>query len=99
MTADHGPERRIDGTEKFQLRLNRTIWREVDDQIVVLDLDTSVYLNVGGPGVVIWKLLARSATLDELVDAVLEVFDVDRPTARRDLVTFLDDLAERKLLL
>jgi Coenzyme PQQ synthesis protein D (PqqD) len=82
----------------FTLRSEGVTWRELDEQIVVLDLESSLYLNVTGAGAVAWKLLAASTTLDAMVDAVLEVYDVDAETARADLQGFLDDLAQRKLL-
>ncbi len=82
----------------YTLRTDAITWRALDDQIVVLDLESSLYLNVTGAGAVVWKLLQDTTTLDAMVDAVLEVYDVDDATARADLQAFLDDLAGRHLL-
>jgi Coenzyme PQQ synthesis protein D (PqqD) len=82
----------------FVLRSDGMTWRALDDQIVVLDLETSLYLNVTGSGAVVWPLLAAGTTVDAMVGAVLEVYDIDAETARGDIVAFLDDLRERKLL-
>jgi hypothetical protein len=82
----------------YELREGGMTWRELDDQIVVLDLETSVYLNVTGSGAVVWLLLADGATLEAMVDAVVEAYDIDPETARTDLVAFLDDLRQRGLL-
>ena len=70
----------------------------LDDQVVILDLETSLYLTVTGAGAVVWPLLMGGVTLDAMVDAVLEVYDVDPSLARADLEAFLADLGERKLL-
>jgi len=80
------------------LRTEGVTWRALDEQIVVLDLETSLYLNVTGAGAVVWPLLANGTTLDAMIDAVLEVFDVDVETARTDLDAFVVDLRDRKLL-
>jgi hypothetical protein len=83
---------------RFRLRKNGVSWRELDGQIVVLDLESSKYVTVSGAGAVIWEHLVAGASLDELVDALIEVFDIDVATARVDTESFLDDLRERNLL-
>ncbi|MCU1459177.1 MAG: uncharacterized protein JWL73_3269 [Actinomycetia bacterium] len=82
----------------FALRDGGMTWRALDEQIVVLDLETSLYLNVTGSGVTIWLLLAEGATLDQMVDAVVDAYDIDPEAARSDLAAFLDELRDRKLL-
>jgi hypothetical protein len=73
-------------------------WRALDDEVVVLDLETSLYLKVKGAGAAVWPLLAAGTTLDAMVEAVLEVYEIDEEAARRDLSEFLDDLNRRELL-
>ncbi len=87
----------VDGTS-YRLRTSGITWRELDEQIVVLDLQESHYLAVTGAGAVVWKLLLDGVTLDAMVGAVTEVFDVQPDVARTDLVGFLDDLRGRSLL-
>ena len=80
------------------LRADGVTWRALDDHIVVLDLDSSLYMSVTGAGAVVWKLLNEGTTLDAMIDAVLEVYEVEPEQARADLVAFVDDLRVRKLL-
>ena len=83
----------------FTLRSDGLTWRQLDDSIIVLDLASSVYLSVTGAGTLVWAILARgSCTLDELTAAVLDEFDVSESEARADVLTFLEQLAERSLL-
>ena len=83
---------------KFKLRKNGVSWRELDDQIVVLDLESSKYVTVNGAGAIIWPRLVSGASVDELVSELLSVFDIDETTARADTESFLDDLRRRNLL-
>ncbi len=82
----------------FLLRNAGITWRALDDEIVVLDLETSLYLKVKGAGAVVWPLLAGGTTLESMIAAVLEVYDIDAEIAGRELTGFLQDLGERKLL-
>jgi len=83
---------------RYRLRKNGVSWRELDGQIVVLDLESSKYVTVSGAGAVIWEHLVPGASIDEIVDALVEVFDIDQATARADTEAFLEDLRQRNLL-
>jgi hypothetical protein len=83
----------------LRLREEELSWREIDGEVVILDLRTSRYLNANPVGRLIWQRLANGgATRAELYDAVTENFTVDRPIAERDVDDFVDDLAGRGLL-
>ena len=82
----------------YLLRNRGITWRELDGEIVALDLQSSTYLKVKGAGAVVWPLLAAGTNLEAMVEAVLEVYNVEPDIARSELEAFLDKLSERKLL-
>ena len=82
----------------MRLRADRLEWRTVGAEVVALDVAESTYLAVGPVGAAMWPRLAEGTDLAELVAVVLEGFEVDEETARRDIVAFLDELRERDLL-
>ncbi len=59
----------------------------------VLDMNGMVVLNTTGSFV--WELLARERSFEELVDAVVERFDVEAGRAQADVRTFVDDLSRQ----
>jgi hypothetical protein len=73
-------------------------WREVEGEIVAMDLRRSTYLAVNRTGAVLWPLLARGTTAEELAEAVTEAFEVERDVAERDVDAFLLMLREHDLL-
>ena len=73
-------------------------WREVEGEVVALDLRNSSYLGINKTGAVIWPLLAEGADIEALVKAVTERFDVDEPTARQDVSSFIEDLSSKGLI-
>lgn len=83
---------------RYRIRRTGVSWRELDGQIVVLDLESSRYVTVSGAGAVIWERLVPGATLDEIVAELVDVFDIDDATARSDSKLFLDDLRVRNIL-
>jgi hypothetical protein len=83
-----------------QIRLRKEVleWRQVDDEIVALDLNASKYLSINPTGAAIWPLLSEGASPTDLVDRLVETFDVDQGTAQRDVETFIGELSDRDLL-
>ena len=81
-----------------RLRGDAVEWREVDGEIVALDLRDSTYLAVNPSGVVVWTALVTGATRQQLLARLTEAFGIDEQTAARDLDDFLRALEERDLL-
>ena len=73
-------------------------WREVEGEVVAVDLRTSEYLAVNRSGAVIWQALADGATPGELAERLVAAFDVGRAVAARDVDEFLAILDARGLL-
>jgi len=85
-------------SERFRLRDNALMWRQIEDEVVVLDERSSQYLAVNKTGAVLWPLLTAGASRDELLARLGREFEVDGATAGRDLDSFLAALAEQRLL-
>lgn len=80
------------------LRADAVDWREVDGQVVVLDRAGSVYLAVNAAGAALWPAIVEGATRSQLVQVLLDTFDVERDRAERDVDVFVASLGERGLL-
>jgi Coenzyme PQQ synthesis protein D (PqqD) len=86
------------GTVMMQLRSGDLTWQVVGDDVVVLDLEGSVYLKVNGSGRVLWEALTEPRTEPELIGTLIERYGIDEARAAADVVAFLDDLRARDLL-
>ncbi|WP_344812812.1 PqqD family protein [Microlunatus aurantiacus] len=82
----------------MRLRLDDLTWREIDGDLVVLDLRTSTYLTTNLSATFLMKQLAEERTDSELTDALVSEFAISRAAAERDVHTFVDDLDRRGLL-
>ena len=83
----------------MRIRTERLTWREVDDELVALDLDRSTYFTANPAAALLIKLLAEgSVTRDGLVAALLAEFDVEPAVAGGDVDAFLADLDRDGLL-
>ena len=78
------------------------VWREVDGEVVLLNVVTGQYFGLDAVGSEVWMLLQstgpKGANLDTLCTLVTAQFEVDLATAERDLTALIDDLVAQQLL-
>jgi hypothetical protein len=82
----------------MQLRGDGLTWQTVGDEVVVLDLDGSVYLRLNDSARTLWELLADDRTQEELVDALVDQYGIDHGRASADVADFLAELRRRGLI-
>lgn len=84
--------------EKLHLKRDDVVWREVDGELVVLELSTTTYLTLNGSAKALWLCLADGATSGELARVLADRYQISAEQAMSDTDLFLSDLEERHLL-
>jgi hypothetical protein len=92
-------ERAFAPGQRLKLDGERAVWREVGDEVVVLDVQTATYLSINGSGGTLWKKLDSGATPVELVAELVSGYAISEARAAHDVGDFLHALKERSLLL
>ena len=82
----------------MSLRREGLTWHAAGDDIVVLDLQQSVYLRLTGSGRFVWELLDQRRSEDELADAVRQRYGIEPSRASDDVAQFIAQLRARDLL-
>jgi hypothetical protein len=88
----------IRGDYIMKLRARDLTWREIDGDVVLLDLRSSSYLTANSSGTVLIKQLTEERTDGELVRSLMEAFGIDHAQAEQDVRTFLGALDQNGLL-
>jgi hypothetical protein len=83
---------------RLTLRTDDLHWREVDDEIVALEGRGSTYLSINGSGGMLWRMLARGATRNELIGALTSTYGIDADTAAADADRFVGQMRAADLL-
>ncbi len=73
-------------------------WQDLDGDIVALEPTASVYLTTNSAGALLWRLLARGATRDELAGALVAAYGLPATDALQDVDAFVEDLRTHDLL-
>ena len=82
----------------LRLRDKDLEWREIQGEVVALDLKSSDYLAVNQSGAKLWAALAVGATRDQLVDVLIGGFAIPREQAEREADAFVRMLARQDIL-
>ena len=76
-------------SEKKYTRKPDIIAANMDGEVVMMDIMSGKYYNLGTTGGAIWNLLESPKTLDELVNALTSKYDVDRATCKAQTEEFM----------
>ena len=79
-------------------RSDTAMARELDGDIVILDIPSGRYFSINSVGAFVWRLLGDPIERDDIIDAVTDEFDVDRATAASDIDALLGQLVDAGLV-
>jgi hypothetical protein len=74
------------------------LFQELNGEGVLLNLKTGVYLGLNPLGTRIWKLFADDPSLQQVVDAIVSEFDVQREQCAADVLALVDDMRQQELV-
>ena len=88
----------MSGNRNLKIRVEDLSWRQVGDEIVVLDLRSNAYLSINQSGTALWELLVDGSTPATMEARLVSDFGVDDDQARADVKAFVAMLDEQGLL-
>ncbi len=72
--------------------------RELDGQLVFLQLETEAYFGLDAIGTRMWECLTSAESVAAAVGVLEQEFEVGRAELERDVIELATDLVERRLL-
>jgi hypothetical protein len=74
------------------------VWKEVGDQVVVLNLDSGNYHSLNPTASLIWRGLMERRSEEEIVQTLCSGFRVDPQTAGRDTEEAISEFVSRGMI-
>ena len=79
------------------------VLREIAGEYIIIPtgrtaLEFNGLITVNEVGMELWKMLQKEVTFDDLLNGILEEYDVDENAAREDIQEFLDRLVKGGIL-
>jgi len=71
---------------------------EVDDELLMMRLESDAYFGLDDIGARIWAMLEQPVSVGAVCGALVAEYDVTPEQCQRDVLHFLGDLAEKGLV-
>ena len=84
--------------KELKIREDDLSWRQVGDEVIVLDLRSNAYLSINETGTALWEMLVEGSTAPTMASRLVADYGVEEGRARADIEEFLAMLARRGLL-
>ena len=68
------------------------------DEAAILDLKTGIYYGLDPVGARIWKLIQTPRQLNEILETLLNEYEVEKNHCQEDLIELIEQLAEKELV-
>lgn len=75
------------------------VFRQVDEQIIALDLESGEYYTMNEVAARMWTVLTTTQSFEETVAAIVSEYDVEPEQVEQDLTALIADLAANALAL
>ena len=88
----------IPSTNSSPQRSARALARELNDELVLIHVDTGIYYTLNDVGGRVWQLCDGARTVQDIAAAVCLEFDADPAEVEADVAELVADLAKEQLL-
>ena len=84
--------------EKKYARNNDFVFNEVDGELVMMNLENGAYVSLNESGKSIWHILETPKNANEIVELLLQEFEVSPEVCSLEVHDFLAKMLDKKLL-
>lgn len=84
--------------ESMFVRSKSTMFRDLDGEAVILDLDSGTYFGLNAVGTRIWQLIEQHGRLKAVLDELCREYDAEPDELERDLLELVARLSDARLV-
>jgi hypothetical protein len=85
--------------EKIAVKSDKVASRIIDKEAVIVILDKQQTIVLNEVGSRIWEIIDEKKSVDDFARTVASEFDITYDEATKDIVEFIEDLAQRGAIL
>lgn len=73
-------------------------WRKVEDEVVILNLETSVYYSLNETGSLVWELIGKGLSAEKIAEEVADVYKQSLKTVKKDVDDIIKKIRKEDLI-
>jgi hypothetical protein len=83
---------------EYIIKRNKAVFKTIGKKTFILDKNNENLLELNSTASLIWKNLSKPVRFSQLVNIILDKFNVSKKTAEKDLEKILHKLKKRKIV-
>ena len=87
------------GPDTVLQRKQDMLFNEIDGEVVMLSIENSEYYGMDKVGSSIWRILEKPIFFKELIDCLLQRYEVTKEQCTKDTLVFLHHLEDKNLII
>jgi hypothetical protein len=84
--------------EKVYSRNNDFVFNEVDGELVMMNLENGAYVSLNETGKSIWNILETPKNINEIVELLLQEFEVSAEICTKEVNDFLLKMLDKNVV-
>ena len=84
--------------KRYRINTDKIVWRHLDGETVLLNLDSGHYYNLNKTGSLIWILLSEKKTAQEAIQRISQKYHISPRRAAHDFDEMVESLQGEGLL-
>lgn len=85
-------------TNKKVVHSKNIIWREVDNEAVILNIETNDYFTLDSTGAEIWKRFTSENSISAIISGISSEYGIEKERLTEDINDFIKELKEEGLV-
>lgn len=85
-------------TEAIVSQIEEIVASDIDGETVMMSVENGKYYGLDDIGSRIWKLIEKPIKVSDLIDTLLKKYNVGRETCEKDVLKFLNQLIDDRIL-
>jgi hypothetical protein len=77
---------------------DNVLFQQINNECVLLDMDSEQYFGLDDIGARIWQLLSEDGDTEKALTLLLTEYETDEKTLRQDLINLITELGNVKLV-
>jgi hypothetical protein len=86
------------GSDTILQRKQDQLFSEIDGEVVMLSVENSEYYGMDKVGSRIWQLIEKPVALKQLIEILLDEYEVAEEQCKKDTLMFIEQLIEKDLV-
>ena len=74
------------------------LYSDLNGEAVILSLKNEKYYGINAVGAFIWSTIQNPVTFQDIQENIIEEYDIDEATCRKEVASFLKKMAEENLI-